>query len=205
MHEVGHVQLFAATVAANARIAAADRRLRAAVAASNAAGRAVRWTRPLLTPVQAWQRAEQRSGDANVAFNRAVTSASAAEQARREDRLADARAAAATREERRGAMADAGVAQGVVDAAAEVGAALDEQLAASEALMASQQQVQVFAALARRFGFRPPTEYAATSDDELFPETYSLFLNDPGRLSAMNRNIFLWFQAGMPMDAGWNP
>jgi hypothetical protein len=30
-------------------------------------------------------------------------------------------------------------------------------------------------------------------------------VTDPDRLFSMNRSLFLWFEAGMPMDPAWNP
>jgi hypothetical protein len=74
-------------------------------------------------------------------------------------------------------------------------------------LAVAHDQVPIFVSLATRFGFHRFTDYARTgaTDEEWFAETYALHLTDPNRLNQMNRSIFLWFEARMPMDRSWNP
>lgn len=86
-----------------------------------------------------------------------------------------------------------------------MGAALDAMVAGSEQMASAAAQIPTFSRLAQRFGFVPFTSYGATAPDEFFAESYALFVNDPNRLSALNRRIFQWFAAGMPMDPTWNP
>jgi hypothetical protein len=93
-----------------------------------------------------------------------------------------------------------------VQAANNFDAALDALLAATQSIGAAQDQIPTFIALAGTFGFTPFTDYARRGgNDEFFAETYALFVTDPSRLSALNRSIFLWFQAGMPMNPNWRP
>jgi len=94
----------------------------------------------------------------------------------------------------------------MVRAAEDLDAAADALLAATQSIGVAQDQIPTFVALAATFGFTPFTDYARREGaDEFFAETYALFLTDPSRLSAMNRSIFLWFEAGMPMNTGWRP
>ena len=74
-------------------------------------------------------------------------------------------------------------------------------------LAAAQDQVPIFVSLAGTFGFHRFTEYSRTGADngEWFAETYALHLSDPNRLLQMNRSMFLWFEAGMPMSRTWRP
>jgi hypothetical protein len=93
-----------------------------------------------------------------------------------------------------------------VQAAARIDAAQDALLAASLSLGAAQDQIPTFIGLAKTFGFTPFTDYARRKgDDDFFAETYALFITDPNRLSGMNRSMFLWFDAGMPMNRNWRP
>jgi hypothetical protein len=94
----------------------------------------------------------------------------------------------------------------MVQAATNLDAAMDALLTATQSMGAAQAQIPTFIALAGTFGFTPFTDYARRAgNDEFFAETYALFLTDPSRLSAMNRSIFLWLEAGMPMDPNWRP
>jgi hypothetical protein len=207
LHEVGHMRIFRATTAANAAITAANTQSQHAIQAVNTAGGQVQWGGHAAW-VQArnqWNQARVASNQAVVAFNQSVTSQNANVQAQQGQRLAAAQAAAQVRDQRVQAMTTAAVPQPFVQAAEAVSHALDAMLQASRELLSSQQQIPTFISLANRFGFRPFTDYGGTGDDEFFAESYALFTNDPNRLSAMNRRIFQWFQAGMPMDATWNP
>jgi hypothetical protein len=207
LHEVGHMQIFRATTAANAAITAANAQSQHAIQGVNTAGGQVQWGGHAAW-VQArnqWNQARVASNQAVVAFNQSVTSQNANVQAQQGQRLAAAQAAAAVRDQRVQAMTAAGVPPPFVRAAQAVSSALDAMLQASRDLLSSQQQIPTFMSLANRFGFRPFTDYGGTGNDEFFAESYALFTNDPNRLSAMNRRIFQWFQAGMPMDAAWNP
>ena len=83
---------------------------------------------------------------------------------------------------------------------------MDALLAASQSIGVAGDQIPTFIALAGTFGFTPFTDYARRGGNaEFFAETYALHLTDPNRLSAMSRSIFLWFEAGMPMNPGWRP
>jgi hypothetical protein len=94
----------------------------------------------------------------------------------------------------------------MVTAANNLDAASDALLAATQSIGVAQDQIPTFIALAGTFGFTPFTDYARRGgDDEFFAEAYALFITDPNRLSAMNRSIFLWFAAGMPMNTAWRP
>jgi len=82
----------------------------------------------------------------------------------------------------------------------------DSVFTATRQLRQAMQHNDIFITLANRFHFYQFTDYARTgSAKEWFAETYALYLTDPNRLNEMNRNIFLWFEAGMTFNAAWNP
>ncbi len=105
------------------------------------------------------------------------------------------------------AALDASGAPALLIAAADAAsAALRPLLTKETTLQTARGQNDIFVAIANRFGFYKFTDYARTGGaNDWFAETYALFVTDPSRLNQMNRNVFLWFQAGMPLDPAWNP
>jgi len=204
LHEVGHLRIFrairsanAAVVAANAQVVAANAGLPALNAGLPAAQHQLRL---------AYGQARTAAGAAVQALNVAIIATPPATAAQRAVLLQAAQAAFAARDLARGNLAAGGVPAAMIQAATDMDAALDALLAASQSLGVAQDQIPTFIALAGTFGFAPFTDYARRGgDDEFFAEAYTLFLTDPNRLSAMNRNIFLWFAADMPMDTNWRP
>jgi hypothetical protein len=207
LHEVGHMREFRAHRAANAAVVAANQQIVAAFPALNAAGQQVQWGghAAWLQARQAWVTAMQASNQAVVAFNESVITNNAAIKAQKAQRRQAAVAAGATRDQRLQAMQTAGVPQNFVQAATNVATAIDALFTATDAIDSAGQQVPTFVALANRFGFQHITAYSGTGDDEWFAETYALFLDDPNRLNQLNRRMFQWFEADMPMDPAWNP
>ncbi len=203
-HEVGHMRIFRAIRQANAAVAAAN----AQVVAANIGLPALNAILP-----QAQHQLRQAYGQArnvaNVAIqtlNAAVVATPPATAAQRAPLLQAARAAVAARNQARANLAAAGVPAAMVQAATDLDLAMDVLLAATQSIGVAQDQIPTFIALAGTFGFTPFTDYARRGgNDEFFAETYALYLTDPNRLSAMNRRIFLWFEAGMPMNPGWRP
>lgn len=203
-HEVGHMRIFLATTQANAAIAAANQQIIAAnagIAAVNAPLPAAQHQVRV-----AYGQARTAANTAIQALNAAVVATPPATSAQRAVLLQAAQVAVAARDQARADLAAAGVPQAMVQAANNLDAAQDALLAATVSVGVAQDQIPTFISLAGTFGFTAFTDYARQGgDDEFFAETYALYLTDPNRLSAMNRSIFLWFQAGMPMDPGWRP
>ncbi len=189
-HEVGHMVILAPVVTANQQIAAALQTFNQAVAAT-----------PMQpAPLAAWNQyvaSQTAASQAITAYNSAVEQAQLPAQT--DPLLQAAQAAVQTRNQSRAALQAANVPQLLIDR----GTALDN---ASDALLTASDRNPIFNSIAARFGFHRFTHYAATGGEkEWFPETFALFINDPNRLLLMNRSVFLWFQAGMPMDRNWNP
>jgi hypothetical protein len=189
-HEVGHMVILAPVVTANQQI----------TAASQALNQAVGVTQMQQAPLAAWNQyiADQTAAsNAITAYNTAIDQGQAAAQT--DPMLQAAQAAVQTRNQSRAALQAANVPQLLIAR----GTALDD---ASDALLAASDRNPIFNSIATRFGFHRFTHYAATGGEkEWFTETFALFINDPNRLLQMNRSVFLWFQAGMPMDRNWNP
>jgi hypothetical protein len=203
-HEVGHMRIFLATRQANAAITAANAQIVGANQGLLALNAALPQAQHQLR--QAYGQARIAADSAIQALNAAVIATPPATAAQRAPLLQAAQTAVAARDQARAALALAGVSAAMVQAAANLDAASDALLAATQSLGAASDQIPTFAALAATFGFTAFTDYARRGgDEEFFAETYALFLTDPNRLSAMNRSIFLWFAAGMPMDPAWSP
>jgi hypothetical protein len=207
LHEVGHFREFRARLAANASVVAANQQIRRAFQRLDSAHRAVQWGghAAWAGPRQAWLTAMRASNQAVVEYNESVISDQPPVRALKSQRHLSARNAASTRDQRLQGMQTAGIPQNFIQAATAVGAAIDALFTASESIDAAADQIPIFAHLANRFGFHRITSYAASGDDEWFAETYALFLNDPNRLNQLNRRMFQWFEASMPMDRNWNP
>lgn len=206
LHEVGHARIGRATRAANAAVQAANQQLNQAQQALQAAIQGLQVNQAQQQAWNAWNQAQGAANQAIVAFNQGLVAAQPVGQAQQAQLLQAAQAAVQARNQARAGLAAANLPQGVVQAASNLDAANDALLAASQQIVAAQAQIPTFVALAGRFGFRPFTDYARRGgNDEWFAETYALYLTDPTRLHQMNRNIFLWFEAGMPMDPNWNP
>jgi hypothetical protein len=195
-HEVGHMV-----------IAHPEMRASAALSRAHAALSAMNRTIPR-TAVPAWNRWVHASDDAVVqirAYQSAVSSGSANVGGRHGQQdvavpRATAAAAVAARNTARAALARAGIPLRMRTAARDIDRAADS-------LLVTVEQVPIFVALATRFGFNRFTSYAEAqnTDEDWFAEAHALFVTDPDRLFGMNQSMFLWFQAGMPMDAAWNP
>jgi hypothetical protein len=203
-HEVGHMRMNLAARQTNAAITAANQQVVAANAGLPAINAALP---PAVHPIRmAWANARTASNAAIHALNAAVTATPPAGPAQRAQLLQTAQNAVQTRNQARATLAAAAVPAAMVQAATAFDAAADALLAATQSAGVAQDQIPTFVSLAGTFGFRPFTDYARTEGpSEFFAETYALFLTDPIRLSAMNRSIFLWFEAGMPMSATWRP
>lgn len=203
-HEVGHMRIFLATQQANAAVSAANAQITAANAGLPALNAPLPQAQHQLR--QAYGQARNTANNAIHALNAAVIATPPAAPAQRALLLQAAQAAVAARNQARANLAAGGVPAAMVQAATALDAAMDALLSANQAIGVAQDQIPTFISLAARFGFTPFTDYARRGgDDEFFAETYALFLTDPSRLSAMNRSIFLWFEASMPMDPSWRP
>jgi Domain of unknown function (DUF4157) len=203
-HEVGHIRIFLATRQANAAITAAN----ALTTQANASLPQVNaGLPPALHPIRlAWAQAHTAAGNAISALNAATVAHPPAAAAQRAQLTLAAQAAVQARDTARANLAASAAPATMIAAANRLDAAQDALLAATQSLGVAQDQIPTFISLAATFGFTPFTDYARTGgDDEFFAESYALFLTDPNRLSQMNRKIFLWFEAGMPMNAGWRP
>ena len=203
-HEVGHMRIFLATREANAAMTAANQQ----VVQANQGIPAVNAGLPnALHQIRlAWSQARTAANNAIQALNAAVIATPPAGPAQRAQLLQAAQAAVQARNQARANLAAAAVPPAMIQAAANLDAAADAVLAATQRIGVAQDQIPTFVSLAGRFGFTPFTDYARREgNDEWFAETYALYLTDPSRLSQMNRRIFLWFEAGMPMDPTWSP
>jgi Domain of unknown function (DUF4157) len=201
-HEVGHMRIFLATRQANAALDAAARLVVPADLRAAGAG----LPRALHQIRLAWSQARTAANTAIQDLNRAVVATPPAGPAQRAPLLQAAQAAVRARDQARANLAAAGVPAAMVQAATNLDAAADATLAAVQSLGVAADQIPTFVSLAGTFAFTPFTDYARSGGpDEFFAETYALYLTDPSRLSAMNRSIFLWFEAGMPMDPTWRP
>ena len=162
---------------------------------------------PALHPIRvAWANARTAANTAIQAVNAAVIAKPPAAPAQRAALIQAAQAAVQARDQARANLAASAVPAAMIAAANRLDAAQDVLLAASVSIGVAQDQIPTFISLAGTFGFTPFTDYARRGgDDEFFAESYALFLTDPNRLSQMNRSIFLWFEAGMPMNPGWRP
>lgn len=205
-HEVGHMRIFRAVREANAAVTAANAQIVAANAGLPALNAPLPQAQHQLR--QAYSQARNAANAAIQALNAAVVATPPATAAQRAILLQAAQAAVAARNQARANLAASGVPAAMVQAATDLDAAQDALLAAIQSIGVAQAQDQIptFIALAGSFGFTPFTDYARRGgDEEFFAEAYALFLTDPNRLSAMNQRIFLWFEAGMPMNPGWRP
>jgi hypothetical protein len=203
-HEVGHMRIFLATRQANAAVAAANAQIIAANGGLGALNAPLPQAQHQIR--QVYGQARNAANAAVQALNNAATATPPATPAQRAQLLQAAQAAVAARNQARANLAAAGVPAAMVQAATNLDAAMDALLAASQSIGVAQDQIPSFIALAGAFGFMPFTDYARRAgNDEFFAETYALFITDPNRLSAMNRSIFLWFEAGMPMNPAWRP
>jgi hypothetical protein len=203
-HEVGHMRIFLATRQANAAVTAANQLIIQANAGLPAVSAAL--PQALHQIRLAWSQARTAANTAIHAVNAAVIANPPAAPAQRAVLVQAARAAVQARDAARANLAAAPVPPAMVAAATALDAAADALLAASQSIGVAQDQIPTFISLAGTFGFTPFTDYARRGgDDEFFAESYALFLTDPGRLSQLNRSIFLWFEAGMPMNPGWRP
>lgn len=203
-HEVGHMRIFLALRQANAAVAAAN----AQIVAANAGVPALNAPLPPAQHQlrQAYSRARSAANNAIHALNAAAVAIPLPAPAQRAQLLQAAQAAVAARNQARANLAAGGVPAAMVQAATNLDNAMDALLTATLSIGAAQNQIPTFIALSGSFSFTPFTDYARRGgNDEFFAETYALFLTDPSRLSAMNRSIFLWFEAGMPMNPGWRP
>ena len=203
-HEVGHMRIFRAIRQANAAIVVANAQIVAANAGIPALNAALPQAQHQLR--QAYNQARNAANAAIQAFNAAVIATPPPTPAQRAPLLQAAQAAVVARNQARANLAAGGVPAAMVQAATNLDAAQDASLAATQSLGVSQDQIPIFISLAGTFGFTPFTDYARRGgNDEFFAETYTLYITDPNRLSAMNRRIFLWFEVGMPMNPGWRP
>jgi hypothetical protein len=203
-HEVGHMRIFLAVRDANDAVRAANAQITAANAGLPALNAALPQAQHQLR--QAYGQARTAANQAIQALNAALIATPPATPAQRTVLLQAAQAAVTARDQARTALAAGGVPAAMVQAATAMDAALDALLTATQSIGAAQDQIPTFIALAGTFGFTPFTDYARSGgNDEFFAEAYALYLTDPDRLSAMNRSIFLWFEAGMPMDPAWRP
>jgi hypothetical protein len=203
-HEIGHMRIFLATRQANAAITAAN----ALIVTANQGLPALNAVLPMAQHQvrQAYAQARAAANAAIQALNAAIIATPPATPAQRAPLLQAAQAAVAARDQARANLAAAGVPAAMVQAATNLDTATDALLAANQSIGLAQDQIPTFVALAATFGFTPFTDYARRGGaDEFFAEAYALFLTDPSRLSAMNRSIFLWFEAGLPMNPGWRP
>jgi len=203
-HEVGHMRIFLATRQANAAVTAANQLIVQANGGLPAVSAALPQAQHLIR--LAWSQARTAANTAIHAVNAAVIANPPATPAQRAVLVQAAQAAVQARDAARANLAAAPVPPAMVAAATALDAAADALLAASQSIGVAQDQIPTFISLAATFGFTPFTDYARRGgDDEFFAESYALFLTDPGRLSQLNRSIFLWFETGMPMDPGWRP
>jgi hypothetical protein len=208
IHEIGHAEGNEPIVEANLAITSSHAALVSAVSALQAATRSLRFTRAqsaLRTTLVTWQNRMQAANVAIANFNAAViaTQPNATQVAQR---LQAAQTALASEQTARAALDASALPAAVITAADAVSDALPADLASSQQFQTASQQNDIFISIATRFGFYRFTDYAIRGGaNDWFAETYALFVTDPNRLNQMNRNMFLWFQAGMPLDANWNP
>ena len=203
-HEVGHMRIFLATRGANAAMIAANQQ---AAQANQGLPAVNAGLPPALHQIRlAWSQARSAANAAIQALNAAVVATPPAGPAQRAQLLQAALAAIAARDMARANLAKAAVPQAMIQAATNLDAASDAVFAATQSIGVSEDQIPTFVSLAGTFGFTPFTDYARRKgNDEWFAETYALYLTDPNRLNQMNRSIFLWFEAGMPMNPTWRP
>jgi hypothetical protein len=205
LHEVGHAVIDRAIIGANAAMTAANQR------AALALPRLQSVTLTGQTQIDAWRVWSRDQVAANAAIIAYADSAAAtppATPAAQAQLLQAAQAAVQVRDQsrRRLLATTPSLPQAVKTAVNELDAANDDRLAAGQQQVAAHRQIPIFNALAQRLGFHKFTDYARRGGpDEWFSETYALYLTDPQRLLQMNRGVFLWFRAGMPMDPNWNP
>jgi hypothetical protein len=203
-HEVGHIRISlagrgasAAMAAANQQVLQANQGLPAVNAGLPPAPHQIRFT---------WSQASAAANNAIHALNAAVNATPPASPTQRAQLLQAAQAAVQARDQARGNLAAAAVPAAMIQAATNIDAAADALLAATQLIGVAQDQIPTFVSLAGTFGFTTFTDYARREgNEEWFAETYALYLTDPNRLSQMNRSIFLWFEAGMPMNRSWRP
>lgn len=195
IHEVGHMVMNLEQRGANADIAAAG----------TIPGIGFRTTnRAQLNAFSAWLTLSGQVATDIVAYNNAV----AANPQTMTDAELDAleQTIEANQGPRDNALTQPNFPPGRVQAATNRDRIADRLYQASKRLRRAKNQNNIFIQLANRFGFHQFTNYARTGDpEEWFAETYALYITDPDRLNEMNRSIFLWFEAGMPFDASWNP
>jgi hypothetical protein len=207
LHEVGHGRMAVATRAANTAIAAANAVRIQRLAQLNGAIAGVAGNAAMQQAWTAWNNAQLAAQNAVVAFNQSLVANPPAAAAQQAALLLAAQNAIAARNAARGGLNAAAFPANVLNAATNLDASTDALLTAVQQLAAAQDQVPIFVALAGQFGFHRFTRYAriGATDEEWFAETYALYLTDPHRLLQMNRSIFAWFEAGMPMDRTWRP
>ena len=209
-HEVGHMRIALATRNANAAIDAANAQFRAAYARLVAIR--IKPTQQQHRLLRAYGRAVQAANTAITAVNHGIVPPAAkgprqpVSAAARAQLIQAATTANTARDQARADMTAGGITATFVQAAEARDAASDALLAASVSLGTAQDQIPTFISLAHTFSFTAFTDYARRGGDgEFFAETYALYIGDPNRLSLMNRRIFLWFEAGMPVNEARQP
>ncbi len=208
IHEVGHAEGNEPVAEANLAITTSNAAFQSAFTAFQAATRGLTFTRAQSAEKAtflAWRSRIHAANTAIVTFNAAVVATKP--DAKQVDQTLQAAQTALKSEQTARTALDASALPAAVIAAADgVSNALPATLASVQQLQTPSQQNDIFISIATRFGFFRFTDYANRGGaNDWFAETYALFVTDPNRLNQMNRNMFLWFQAGMPLDANWNP
>lgn len=218
LHEIGHLRIGRAFLAASAAVNAANQRSSAAHAALTAAVKGSPMNKVKIDAWNAWLEATRKASTAHSDYADAVKEfGQKSNKAQKSDdpfpdpatlqpKQAAVEVALRTSAQKVAGLAKVGVPKKLRTAAAEIGAALEAQFKAWQQYVADDRQIPIFATLARRFGFHVFTDYARSGGEgEWFAETYSLYVTDPDRLNAMSPKLFAWFEAGMPMDPQWEP
>jgi hypothetical protein len=209
LHEVGHAEGDLPIRDANLEIATSNAAFDQAFTAYQAATRGLRFTRAQAaqrTALETWKSRRQAARAQIQVFNAAVI-ATPPNAAQTTASLKAAQTALAAEQAARAALDASALPAPVIAAVDAVSDTLPAILAAPQKLQPANQQNDIFISIATRFGFYRFTDYARRRGraNDWFAETYALFVTDPNRLNQMNRNLFLWFQAGMPLDPSWNP
>lgn len=218
LHEVGHLRIGRVFIRANQAVEAANKKSTDADAARAQAVKGVLVSKAKADAWKAWLKEIEKAWTAMSDYSAAVkdfgTKSRKAQTsndpfpdpATLEPKRAAVEAAIRASAVKRVGLGKVGAPQKMRAAAAETEAAVEARLQAWQQFVADDRQIPIFATLANRFGFHPFTNYARSGGEgEWFAETYSLYVTDPDRLNAMSPKLFLWFQAGMPMDPQWQP
>jgi len=218
LHEIGHLRIGQLHIQANVASDAADKKVADASAAIGQAVKGVLLSQPKVNAWTAWLEAVKKVSPAFTEYVAAVNDFSAKsneaqttpkpfpDPATLQPKQAAAEAALQASADKRKQLDKVGIPLKMRKAAADFEAALGEQIKARQQLIAHDRQIPIFATLAKRFGFHPFTDYARSGGEgEWFAETYSLYVTDPDRLNTLSPRLFLWFEAGMPMDPQWEP